>query len=535
MSSLVLGIRYLTGYAVATDPADRESAEWPPHPGRVFMALAAAFFETGEDPVERDALEWLETLSAPLLHVPATDPRTVVTHYVPVNDSAGPSKAPLQSAPDFTRDRAGRAFPRVRLHDEQAFLEWDVEPAAGHRAALQALCAKVTRIGHSSSLVQMWVADRVAPDLQAWTPDPEAGEEGAGLRITGAGTLEYLREEYNGEAVERFAQLSDAITAAKGREQKALKEEYERTFGVSWRRSASPPESRRPVLGLWQSYARRRPVTGPLPASVFDPAIQVLRLEPKDARFRGLELVTAPYVVDVLRKALQARVDQDLGLERLPEVLSGHHRDGTPSERPHAAFLPLGFVGHEHADGSLKGIGVALPREEYWPEREAEYRTVITLLARTDKLTLGRLGVWNLIPELGEIPAATLRPEVWTASSRGAEVWASVTPVVFDTHPKAKDRTAYREEVARMVLAACTRIGLPDPVHVDLDGVSWHRGAPPAREVPRLRRKDGSERRHMHVYLDFGRPVAGPVVLGAGRYRGYGVCRPLPRKRAGAS
>lgn len=46
---LTLGIRYLTGYAVASNVAHRDEVEWPPHPGRVFMAMAAAHFETGAD------------------------------------------------------------------------------------------------------------------------------------------------------------------------------------------------------------------------------------------------------------------------------------------------------------------------------------------------------------------------------------------------------------------------------------------------------------------------------------------------------
>ena len=31
----------------------------------------------------------------------------------------------------------------------------------------------------------------------------------------------------------------------------------------------------------------------------------------------------------------------------------------------------------------------------------------------------------------------------------------------------------------------------------------------------------------MHAILIFSEPVVGPVLLGAGRYRGYGLCRPL--------
>jgi CRISPR-associated protein Csb2 len=39
----------------------------------------------------------------------------------------------------------------------------------------------------------------------------------------------------------------------------------------------------------------------------------------------------------------------------------------------------------------------------------------------------------------------------------------------------------------------------------------------------------------VHAVIQFGAPVEGPLVLGAGRYLGYGLCLPLDRKpnRAG--
>ena len=49
----VSGIRYLMGWAMAAaDGAKKQLAEWPPHPDRVFMALAAAWFETGREEPE---------------------------------------------------------------------------------------------------------------------------------------------------------------------------------------------------------------------------------------------------------------------------------------------------------------------------------------------------------------------------------------------------------------------------------------------------------------------------------------------------
>ena len=76
--------------------------EWPPHPGRVFMALAAAHFQTGGAASERAALEWLEQQNAPGLVASDSESRAVVTHFVPVNDKAGPSKALLQSGAPFS-------------------------------------------------------------------------------------------------------------------------------------------------------------------------------------------------------------------------------------------------------------------------------------------------------------------------------------------------------------------------------------------------------------------------------------------------
>ena len=62
---LAIAVRYLTGWSMATHPADRERSEWPPHPDRVFMALAASHFETDGGDGERAALRWLEEQGAP--------------------------------------------------------------------------------------------------------------------------------------------------------------------------------------------------------------------------------------------------------------------------------------------------------------------------------------------------------------------------------------------------------------------------------------------------------------------------------------
>src|SRR4051794_13346552 len=96
-----IGIRYLCGWAMATHPADRERAEWPPHPDRVFMALASAHFETSGELVEYEALKHLSALPPPALEAPGHQPRLPVTTFVPVNDDASPldkNKRPMMAA-----------------------------------------------------------------------------------------------------------------------------------------------------------------------------------------------------------------------------------------------------------------------------------------------------------------------------------------------------------------------------------------------------------------------------------------------------
>jgi CRISPR-associated protein Csb2 len=40
-----------------------------------------------------------------------------------------------------------------------------------------------------------------------------------------------------------------------------------------------------------------------------------------------------------------------------------------------------------------------------------------------------------------------------------------------------------------------------------------------------------ADRPRRHLVLYFAEPVAGPVLLGAGRFRGLGLCRPVAEER----
>lgn len=536
---LTLGIEYLTGHAVATSTGDRTLPEWPPHPGRVFMAMAAAYFETRPDPAEAsaiaaweqeaEALRWLERQDAPKIFASACDRRSVVDVYVPPNDM-GPTK--MTVIPAYRTNRQPRTFPKVRPHRNTVYLQWQSEPSSPEmRAALERLCSKVIRIGHSSSMVRMWVEANDPPASFNWIPEQSTSAHTTGpvqrMRIVSEGCLDYLCDQYNGEAVDRFYDFTVRIQSSKGKEQKQIKTEFEEAFGVSWRSSLTAPSSRRPVLSMTCAYRMTEVSTAdsaPPIQSVFDD--QLLILDKREGPVLGLE--STWQVLSALRGAIEKAASPT------PEWISGHQANGKPSEQPHLALLPLGFVGHDHSDGHLLGVALAFPREIPLSERGKFIGRIFydaTGMPKDLRLTMGKLGVWTLGEEQRPAPPQALRLATWTGPSK---VWASVSPVVLDQHPKSdpgKDGAAYLAEVATIVSASCRRIGLTDPVEIDIDKTSWHRGAPRAKPGPdgfplMPQRPGGPNRRQVHVWLRFDRPVVGPVLLGSGRYRGYGLCKP---------
>ena len=287
-----------------------------------------------------------------------------------------------------------------------------------------------------------------------------------------------------------------------------------------------PRAPMRPVPGRWQGYGRPQmpsppesmPCSEAAPGSVFDPRLVVLTI--------GGRRVSLPATLK-LTAALRGLLMRSCPEQPPPEWFSGHRPDGKASAAPHLALAPLAFVGAPHADGRILGLALILPRgldpREAGRSLEPILRDPETGLPRGDHRLFD--GGWlecTVELEARERPPKTLDPGTWTARSR---VWASVTPVVLNRHFDGKDRW---ERSAESVKDMCGHAGLPRPREVLLHPVSLVEGVPHAREFPQLTRKrDGGRQRHGHAVIVFDQPVCGPVLLGAGRFRGYGWCRPM--------
>lgn len=466
---LAIEVDYLLGRAVATDYGQRDIAEWPPHPQRLFSALVDAHFSDAF-PAGEKALKWLEALGPPALATDATAEgesywrRDVGKFWVPVNDELPSQEKHIRAAPlREQRKRQERFFPAVTLADSRVWFVWpDAEPALDDQAALKMLTERLCYLGHSSSLIRAQL--KAQAPASAWVPSTHTNAASITLRVPGKGRFDRLT------AVHEQRQINELVQAPLGKQVQYV------SHGAL---AASSP---------FEEIAGLRIVAGP-------------RI--------GLE-ATAPLMIK-LRKALLAQ----LGVSQ-PEILSGHLRSGAPARAAHLVLAPLANINHEHADGSIKGFIALLPRNADPGERA----TLTEALGRINELKLGGYGVLRLRafasdPELKALDFARRYARVSTH-------WRTATPLVLGRHPRQR----FPDDAVAIVAAEIENAGYPRPRAVRLLEVPLLKGTPHAREIHRMQAKQLQGRMIRHAEIEFETPLRGPVCIGAGRFIGLGLCLP---------
>ena len=477
--SLVFEIEFLTGVCrAAREPGD-DAPDWPPQPDRVFSALVSAWAARGERPEERAALEWLEEQPPPVIHASDHTSRTAPDVFVPPNDARASkaAKTYIKVMPD-RRPRQPRRFPAARPDDPLVALAWPEEPEPVVFDALDAMARDVGYLGHSASLTR----------CRFLSGNAVAFGHPAGLA---------RRRVYPG----RLRELEEA-------------------------HRANPV---RPSIRPGAPFLAKRSSASELPSNWL--VLEAVEGEVPDLRAAAL-------VCRLLRHTLMSGYRKADRGDSIPEDVSGHTSDGTPTRRPHLAIAPMAFAGFPHADGRVFGFALIPPRgaaldriegfraafERVAPYRQDTERRILTLEGPplNEPLHLAPA------PDEGE-RRQSLSPRPYLASSR---VWASATPIVLERHLKRKDEAEKRELVAN----ACEHAGLPRPdtERIRVGKHSAIDGMPPARplagEPPWTRwkaPKSLASRPLVHAVIDFEQEVCGPVLLGAGRFTGLGLCRGL--------
>lgn len=542
---LAVEVTFLTGRYVATAHHSRTRPEWPLHPARLYSAMVAAWADADHpSDAEREVLRYLESLDAPQIIASPAAERSLVTHYVPVNDASvlgdtsGRAGRVAEAADALATERAkpqpsarrvaqldralfaardvdrivsrvgntpvvnalellpsgrgkqARHYPSVTPATPAVTLRWsEARLSTDDVVVLDRLLERVTRLGHSSSLVSCRVIDDATAEV-TYHPDPDGDEQ---VRVAGEGQLDALIELFTEHRASR---------------PRALPARGVRYRGPSSTASTSAGGAR--VTGREMFVVAIRPAGRWLPAT------------------RAVDVTT------VLRATIMSHAD-----DPIHELLSGHTADGGVSQRAHTSFVVLPDVGHAHAHGRILGAAVALPLRGNLDD--TEYRELRTQVLRGlgrwrddgGKLRLSSRHELSCRMTDDDDPTIGLHGETW---SRPSAVWVSATPVALARHPgkrRHRDSNAVVEErLAEVVRQACGHAGLPEPVEVATSADGFIAGAIGAPKYPPFRQFDRTHgqriaRALVHVALRFETPVAGPLTIGAGRYRGLGLLRPV--------
>jgi CRISPR-associated protein Csb2 len=248
------------------------------------------------------------------------------------------------------------------------------------------------------------------------------------------------------------------------------------------------------------------------------------------------DLRAAALIAKALRNTVMAGYDR-IGLgQAIPAEVSGHRADGRPSRKPHLAIAPMAFVASRYASGAVLGFALIPPRHRNLLADEEFQRALLEIMPWSEtagrrELKLDGDGLHISFSIAGGAERRSLDPAPYVAE---AAVWGSCTPIVLDRHLKEIGNAAHEAEIEQLIRRSCTNIGLPEPNQIVADKHSAIEGSPSAypsgRSPPWMRWRAPeslASRQLTHAVVEFSEPVRGPVILGAGRFVGLGLCRPL--------
>jgi CRISPR-associated protein Csb2 len=451
--------------------------EWPPSPFRLFQALVAGAARHGKlDAEVGRSLGWLESLSAPLIVAPRSCRGQVVTRFVPNNDG--------DKEPDRQKRLTGKTSqPTILLGVPEIHYLWPITGAAREASgAIEASrCLNCLGWGVDMAYGDGRVLDRLeVGELKGirWFPKPDAIREDGLLRVPKGGSMIDLLRAHQ-SALNRIEHDKPLRTVEKPR-----------VFDLVFYASAEQPIGR--------------------PYLVFG-----LRSPSDDSyRYPHAKLI---HIAGMTRCASirTMKAFPPEGIKDADTWVNSFVRGLRPeSENDHRQFsyVPLPSIGHEHADAMIRRVMITAPLG-----CEAE---LLHLAGQIDGEQLQAEGG-------GEGPTLDrLRSDGVTRQYLGpSKVWASVTPVILPGHDDHKP-----EKTIKLIERALIQSGIEQGCQYTWGALPNFNNCLTAHKHDRNGRRTGYFRPDhldgltaVHIRVTFERPVAGPLIIGAGRHCGLGV------------
>ena len=443
--------------------------EWPPSPLRLFSALVAAD-GSRENCWATDGSElyWLEGLPPPTIYADSRPLHQIIEpRYVVRYRHTGVSKE-IKRQQEYVNRESALVRPGVRVSPRNSCIVylWDVEPPS--RPIFNALRLRASRVGYlgaSDSPVKVRVSTEkpVIHDITAAFVPDKSGD--IVINVPQPGDLKIL----------------------------------DRLYDIWCKNGASVSRSQFPGLGSRFRY--RSPM---LPKTIDQGKVVAWMRLGSAVSGRRISTITHLFKQSVLSQY------QELYNEP-PRVLHGHGFRDKGYEI--ARYLALPDVGYPRSKGRIHGIALWMPPKSCPIECERS-RNAVFALRRLTGTTID-VSV-KPHPEPYTPSDRPLAANPWRWLEKKSEQWVTAFPAIHE-----RRRITDLNEVAHW----CRHAGLPKPIDIRSSRTPLIPGAVDLAPVE-VNRPNRPALPYSHIWIRFAQPIRGPVVIGSGRQRGFGLCVP---------
>lgn len=509
---LCLSVHFLDPVPAFHGRGDADEPEWPPSPLRAFQALVAAaascWREQKFDDYARPAMEWLQRQEASIILAPSHQVGVAVRIAVPNNDldvvanawSVG--KVPNKQPNELKTMKTLRPVHLLPKNDAAASVHYLYQIPEGecpHFEILQAASRSITHLG--------WGVDMVAANAEILSQDDADKLQGLRWRPVPSGGTP-LRIPIEG-----------TLSALKSRHQSFLNRLSEQGF------VPVPPLTTFDVVGYHCSMA-------PSNTTPTRPFLAFSILKTDDSGLKAFDTVRRTRDVAGMVRCAVAHAARQFGWteDRINSFIHGHgsEKTGQATTDDRLMFLPLPSITPlkvenirrvmvvAPAGGSTKELRNLLNGVELFAEGAAEPVAMLALLPQSD-------------------------PTV-KKYTQPSSLWSTVTPVLLpgyddpghlrrklqngsDSATQKRMLDKLNTRALQLLQKAFLQAGFPkdlvDQIHFDWSSVGFRPGVDLASKY--VRPENLNKFPAYHVQVRFPMRFQGPLAIGAGRYRGFGL------------
>ena len=478
---------------------------WPPGPGRLFQALmAGAARGATVPPGALRALEWLEGLPPPAIAAPPGVPGQEHTRFVPINDIDAALSA--RDAPDLEKAvaavRVGEAICPILFDADAPLLYcWSMDGGSAQAAALCEAAGRLYQLGRGIDM--------------AWAEASVVSAEVARTRLSDHGGM-IFRPAARGHAGKNFLCPRPGTTRSLAARHTAARNRF-RASGTNRKPARVFVQPPKPVL---DSISYNAPS---------DRLLFELREGGVQSGVAAQELKTAARLVQDVRDKVAARL-----CEAVPALASDVERyligrGATDADKAlRVRIVPVPSFSRPQADTRIRQLAVYVPQ---------------SCPLRADDLAWAFAQV-RWIDSGGAVTAELRRvgdgEDLVGGLEHRGRGWHSVTPLALRAErrhrkgsmpPTARGGKHQADEEARV--AGAVRLALrharivTPPADVNVQREPFDMTGERAESFAAGTRFPADAM--WHARIQFTEPVAGPLLLGDGRYLGLGLMLPDER------